>query len=215
MTENGELIRQTREARGLSQKALADAVGTKQQTIDKIESGIIKHSRFLALIYETLGLRPDTAAVQLSGGKTWSIPPGSSLVGNRDLPVYGAAEGGKGQLIVTTEPVDWELRPAPLANAKGAYGLIVTGDSMVPEFEPGDIALVNPNLPAIRDVSCIFYAESPTAEVRAVVKRLVRVTAESWVVCQWNPPEGQKREITLPRREWTKCHRIVGKYSRR
>jgi phage repressor protein C with HTH and peptisase S24 domain len=84
---------------------------------------------------------------------------------------------------------------------------------MVPEFEPGDIALVNPHLPVVLDTTCIFHAARED-EVRATIKRLRRKTGDTWYLRQWNPPEGTKAEFTLSRKEWPICHRVVGKYSR-
>ena len=78
----------------------------------------------------------------------------------------------------------------------------------------GDIAMVNPHLPLLNDVSCIFYGEKE-GSTRATVKRLMRQTPDQWHVKQWNPPEGMKPQFTLARAEWQTCHRTVGKYSRR
>ena len=211
----GELIRARRKALGWSQAKLAQTVKTNQQTIDKIEQGTIKHSRFMRGIAAALELSWDELEPIDLATMPAGMIPGKSLAGARDLPVHAAAEGGKGQMVVTSDPVDWVLRPAPLANVKGGYGLIIVGESMCPEFEPGDIALVNPHVPPLPDVTCVFYAEKNDGEVRATVKRLVRITQDAWHLRQWNPPDGDKPEFKLARGEWTTCHCTVGKYSRR
>ena len=211
----GEIIRGRRKQLGLSQAKLASAVGTNQQTIDKIEKDIIKHSRFMARIAHELGLRLEELDPESFPGSPTNVIPGEVLAGARDLPVHASAEGGKGQIIVSSDPVDWVLRPAPLANVRGGYGLIIVGESMVPEFEPGDIALVNPHLPPVPDVTSVFYSEVQEGEVRATVKRLLRAVPDAWHLRQWNPPTGEKPDFRLARSEWTKCHRTVGKYSRR
>jgi len=51
-------------------------------------------------------------------------------------------------------------------------------------------------------------------EARATIKQLRRVTPESWLLTQHNPPAGQKHDFSLPLREWRWAHRVVGKYSR-
>jgi phage repressor protein C with HTH and peptisase S24 domain len=109
--------------------------------------------------------------------------------------------------------VDWLPRPAPVAHVRRAYGLYISGESMVPEFEPGDIALVNPHLPPVPDTTCVFYGEQRD-EVRATIKRLRRKSGDTWYLKQWNPPEGMKAEFTLSRAAWPICHRVIGKYSR-
>jgi transcriptional regulator with XRE-family HTH domain len=211
----GEIVHSRRKMLGYSQAKLATAVGTNQQTIDKIEKDIIKHSRFLPKIAHELGLRLEELDPESFPGTPTGVIPGEALAGARDLPVHAAAEGSKGQMVVSNDPVDWVLRPAPLANVRGGYGLIIVGETMCPEFEPGDIALVNPHLPPIPDVTCVFYSEANDSELRATVKRLVRVTPDAWHLRQWNPPDSEKPDFKLARTEWTKCHRTVGKYSRR
>ena len=216
MAELGDLIRAARESRGLTQDALARKVGTKQQTIGKIEKGKIEFSRFHTKIATELGIKlsnpTEMPTADLGGDveRRSAVP----IIGGRDLPVYAAAEAGRGQIIVSTDPVDWDWRAAPLSTVKGAYALIIIGDSMVPEYEPGDTALVNPTLPPIRDVTCIFYTEKH-GEARATIKRLIRVTEEHWHVRQWNPPEGAPSDFKLARKEWPTCHRVVGKHARR
>jgi phage repressor protein C with HTH and peptisase S24 domain len=145
------------------------------------------------------------------------LAPSATLIPERevrgqveDLPVHVATEGGPGEIIVSTDPIAWVLRPAPLASVTGAYGIIVVGESMIPEFEPGDIALVNPHLPAVGGHTYVFYAEGD-GETRATIKRLLRASNGLWHVKQWNPARGQKAEFTLSRKEWGKAHRVVSK----
>jgi transcriptional regulator with XRE-family HTH domain len=62
------MIKGAREAKGLSQPQLAKRVGTKQQTIDKIETGKIKHSSFLPAIAVELGI-PVARVLRPRGGE--------------------------------------------------------------------------------------------------------------------------------------------------
>lgn len=133
------------------------------------------------------------------------------MMPGRDFPIYASVEGGAGEIIRSTDPVDWHPRPAQVAHVKNAYGLFVVGESMAPEFDPGDIALVNPILPAIAGKPCIFYSEKD-GEARATIKRYQRATADKWHVFQHNPPRGGTHEFTLSRKEWSICHRVLGKY---
>lgn len=161
-------------------------------------------------IYEAMGItaRPTSPAAP--------IIDGSLLVANtgRDFPVYSAAEGGPGELIRTSDPIDWIPRPAPVQHVKTAYGQLVVGTSMEPEYEAGDTALVNPLMPLINDVTCIFYHVSSDGQARATIKRLLRSNQTTWFVRQWNPPQGMSRDFTLDRREWAIAHRVFGKHTR-
>ncbi|RDE08433.1 helix-turn-helix transcriptional regulator [Pelagibacterium lacus] len=128
------------------------------------------------------------------------------------MPVYAAAMGGEGHIIVTFDEIDRVKRPAELENVKGGYGLLIKGDSMVPAFDEGDMALVNPHLPPARDKNVILYHTPPDgAEAEAMVKRLLNWTDKEWTLRQYNPPMDFKEF----RQEWPVCHRVVGRYDGR
>src|SRR5262245_32603120 len=55
----GALIARLRKERGLTAQQLGEMVGTSQQTIDKIEKGLIKYSKFFSGIKEALGITPE------------------------------------------------------------------------------------------------------------------------------------------------------------
>lgn len=211
----GEIVLRERTNRGLTQAELASRVGTNQQTVDKIEKGLIKHSRIFPKLAKEFGLSLEAFLPPEEPARPLNVAiPENDLRGEvKDLPVHTSVQGGQGEMIVSTDPVDWVLRPAPLAKVARGYGLIVVGESMEPEFEAGDIALIHPHLPPVGGATCVFYAERD-GEARATIKRLLRVSERFWHVRQWNPPRGEKADFTLPRSEWAKCHRVVGKYSK-
>lgn len=128
------------------------------------------------------------------------------------MPVYAAAEGGDGHIIVSFEQIDEIKRPAELENVKGGYGLLIKGDSMVPALWEGDMALVNPHLRPAREFNHIFYHQAPHGgPVEAIVKQLDAWNDRDWTLTQWNPHTTWKES----RQIWPICHRMVGKYDRR
>lgn len=212
-TEVGTVIRAAREAKGWSQADLARATGIKQQSIDAVEKGATRRSKFLPEIVAELGIDPEAVGLPKetpTSADGWA-PNSQILQPGRDFPIYASVEGGSGEIIRSTDPVDWYPRPAPVAHVRDAYGLYVVGESMAPEFDPGDIALVNPILPAMPGKPCIFYSERQ-GEARATIKRFLRATSGQWHVFQHNPPHGMTKEFTLSRKEWGICHRVLGKY---
>ena len=132
----------------------------------------------------------------------------AAIFGDRDLPVFGTAQGGSGALIVTDLAVDYVVRPAPLLRVRDGYGMIVTGDSMSPRIENGDTVLVNPHLPPRNGDTCVFRRHDDDGTVLAIVKKLRRYNDETWYVAQHNPP----RDFVLKRSEWQICHVTVGSY---
>ena len=209
----GQKIKAAREAKKWSQADLGREVGISQPAIKKIEAGDTQHSRYLAQIALKVGLDPAEVDPDLRGVKS----NGEGQLSERDLfadrrldfPIHTAAEGGPGEIIVGSDPVDWQPRPQRLTNVRDAYGLYIVGESMVPEYRPGDIALVNPTLPHIGGEVHIFYAERE-GEARATIKHLRRAASDKWLVSQHNRP----KDFELSRKEWQWAHRVVGKYSR-
>jgi phage repressor protein C with HTH and peptisase S24 domain/DNA-binding XRE family transcriptional regulator len=210
--EPGEKIKAERERRGWSQADLGRRIGITQVAIKKIEDGDTRQSKFLPRVALELGfslaeLDAGMAAAEASSPQHTLTRP--QIYGPNDFRIYTATEGGPGEIIRSSEPIDWQPRPQPLANVKDAYGLYVVGESMSPEYRPGDVALVNPHLPVVGDEVYIFYAERE-GEVRATIKHLRRATSDKWLISQHNKP----KDFELSRKEWQWAHRVIGKYSR-
>jgi transcriptional regulator with XRE-family HTH domain len=211
-------VKRARAAKGLSQPQLARRVGTSQQTIDKIESGRVKHSSFMAAIARELGIPLDKVLRISHNGGTNTAITGHELVGEqRDLPVYAATQGGIGVQILSSDPVEYVSRPEPLARVRDGYGVIVVDDSMAPEFRSGDIALINPHLPPRTGDTCIFRHVEEDGTQHSCIKFLRRITDRDWLVSEWDAAteHGGKRDFALKRAEWQLAHVVVGSYKRR
>lgn len=220
-----DTIREGRDALGLSQAKLAKAIGASQATVAKIEQGLVQSSALLPSIIKELGLdaanfpeeafgragadapRPTSRGHQpvpefARDPAYWAAAAG--LVG--DVPLYASAEGGQGALLIERDSIGTVKRPPLLQGVKDGYAIYLVGESMSPEFEPGDILMVNPRLPVLANTSCVFYARSED-EPRAMVKRFLSATEEEWRVRQFNPA----KDFSLDRSEWETRHRIVSK----
>lgn len=213
-------LRTARKAQNLSQGALAKLAGVSQQLISQIERGVLGAGKVdLPKIADALGLQVEALdphywrnhpAAQKARQAVSPSPPASGTV----FPLYASVEGGtSGEMVLSNEPV--EYRGHPLDNVAEAYLTYVVGDSMAPAFEQGDIVLVNPHAPPRpgNDVVLQTQAQMDTdhAQRAALVKRLIRATAEDWHLEQFNPA----KKFKLRRHQWPICHVIVGKYSRR
>ncbi|MGA2491877.1 MAG: helix-turn-helix domain-containing protein [Roseiarcus sp.] len=217
---NGALVKKLREAIPLSQSALAKRVGVSQATIADIEKGEQGSTKYLPKLAAELGvevgdLDPSySQALQKTprDNEAVVLPSRPSFSVHNGLPVYASAEGGDGAMLLSIEPIDYEPRPSFLDSAKDAYMMLISGDSMVPAYKPGERVIVDPRLGPIRDEPAIFYAvNGDLGEARVLIKEFIRQTSTHWLVRQFNPPQ----ELQLAKSEWAKAHRVVGKYTRR
>lgn len=216
----GSRIRFARNAAKLTQQQVADHLRINRVNISQWESGIsnpeaqrIPELATLLNVSEAWLFRGEgQAPTKIGGSPAVTVVPGGQLLGSGRMPVYAAAKGGDGHFIVTFDPVDSVKKPAELENVRGGYGLLVTGESMIPAFWPGDMALVNPNLAPARMKNVILYHTPPdTGDVEAIIKQLNNWTETEWVLQQYNPMQ----EFREYRQEWPVCHRVVGRYDAR
>lgn len=150
------------------------------------------------------------------GGLAPPFPPvdvehGGSERGGRLLPIYAAAEGGKGHLIIDHTAIDQLPGPEDLRYARDPYGILIVGESMVPAYRPGDIAWVNPHKLPERDTDVVLYHVPPYREAEAIIKTLISWSPREWKLRQYQPP----LDFTEPTVDWPVCHRIVGKKNAR
>lgn len=141
------------------------------------------------------------------------IRPGAELVGEKDLPIYASAEGGPYGMTISYDPIDYVKRPEPLMKVKGAFGFYVVGDSMAPRYEPGDLLLVHPSKPPVRnDYVLVLLRDGLDGQVDAIVKRFLGWDGDKLRLDQFNPP-GEIKPI--PRDRVHNLHLVVGSYGRR
>ena len=202
-------LKDAREAAALTQAALADLAGTSQPQIRRLETGERKFTREWAeRLAPHLGASAEALLFPTSQPRTEAIPlPIVDPIGARDFPVFSAAEGGSGVMVVSTDPIDIVPRPWFMREVRDGYAVLVVGESMEPVFEPGDMAIVNPRLPVMRGRDAIFTTSEQHGEFRAMIKRLVRWDDDHWYVRQYNEP----REFALIREEWPEALRVIGK----
>lgn len=202
-----------RKERKMSQTELASLVGVRQNTIAAIESGLTRKTKYLPEIAKALEV-PIVDLEPSAGG--FSI-----LVNGRDMirpepsqretcPVYASAQGGRGGEEVVIEPVDYAPRPPILLRTKDAYAVRVTGESMVPALRPGDLAFVDPYSTPRRDDDVVLQRDE-AGSMFGIVKTYLGEDKNHYHLRQYNP----KRDFKVSRKDWVKCHLIVGKYYRR
>jgi phage repressor protein C with HTH and peptisase S24 domain len=179
----------------------------------KLERGERKlNEHTIGLAARAFDVPPAEVVADTFAARPMGLRTTPEFLGRMDLPVYAAAEGGPGVMVVSTDPIEVVPRPWYMKNVKDGYAVLVVGESMVPAFEPGDMAIVNPRLPPMRGKDVILIASEERAHFTASIKRLVSWTDREWRLRQFNPPAGEKTDFAWPKRDWPKALRVVGKY---
>lgn len=206
-------------ALSLSQREVARRAAIPESTLRNLLNGTTEHPRADTL--QALAAALDTTVENLAG--TAPLPshrasevrvadgipvPASGLL-PKDVPVLGTVAGsplGKGAFQLTPDIVDYVRRPAGLAGATDAFALFVEGDSMSPEFEPGDLVFVHPHKkPRTGDYVVIEEPDSDNGSPRGFIKRLISRTDAHVRTEQFNP----RAEITFVMRPGLRVLKVI------
>ncbi|MCA1444548.1 helix-turn-helix transcriptional regulator [Ensifer sp. IC4062] len=114
------------------------------------------------------------------------------LVGQgKKIPVYGQAVGGvDGEFIMNGNVLYEVMAPPILSDITGAYAVSVSGDSMYPRYEDGEVCFVDPKRPVRRGDYVIAQIRlEENGALLAYVKKFVRHNTAELVLEQFNPPK--------------------------
>lgn len=215
-TENkiGELVRRRRKEMGLSVPNLASLIGAHIQTVNKIESGEIRFSKYFYQLENVLDISIVPAAQGNIGGTT-VFPTSHHPAPGRDLPLYGASAMPRnhklftnGGFAFTRTPIDMIERPEWLRYNKQAYALKITADAMLPRFNPGERVVIDPLLEPKPGTDVVLLTHDDADHRAGVVAYLAAITKGNWLIVQYNHRKGAR--FPLARKRWPICHRIVG-----
>lgn len=210
-------------AKGWTQARLAEELNKSQPTVfrwEKEDSATLPSREDALRLCRVLGISRDwlekgTGRARdgfaedeqpIRMGMGLGFPPGMTAepprdTGLKEAPIYGAAEGGEGQIILfrDRDPIDYDVPPRSLRHMNDAFGVLVVGESMSPRFEPRDVVWIDPHRPVRPgdDVLFLRSTDGLTEEI-AVLKRLVRIAEHDFHVRQFNPD----REFPLPKDEF-------------
>lgn len=202
---NPEQIRQELKRQGKSQSDLAAHLRRDPSSVSRMLNGkrqlkaaeIDPISDFLR---GAAGSKSESLAAKGAAGP---------IVAKTDrIPVLGMGEGGdEGWAPWNGEIVDYVARPPSLIGAQHAYAVYVRGTSMEPRYHPGEMIFIHPDKPVTIGSYVLVQTRAPVDgdPPRALVKRLVRRTAQKITVEQFNPP----KTFDLAARDLISIHRIM------
>ena len=155
-------LKELREAKHISQAQLAKAVGVGQSTVGMWESGkSVPEYKTLIKVADYFHVTVD----YLTGKTAVSTPTGPSIV---RIPVLGSVPAGI-PLEAIEDIVDWEEIPQAMTTGGREYfGLQVKGDSMYPDYLPGDTVIVRKTPVCNSGDVCIVYVNGYDATLKQV-----------------------------------------------
>jgi len=217
--EGKNLIFERRTQMNLTQAALAEMIGAHQQTINKLERGEIKFSRYMEKLEEALELEPGTLTDTMTGAirkrdKRRRRRKQRAPTRSRDftpLPLFSSMPGDEGMMVVATRHHGYTDRPSPLHNIPEAYGVLLS--TAAAGYDPGDIVWLDPksNLQTDRDV--LLHSSDRRASLLA---RLLDHNKTHWVVAvsEFNCPKIVCKQRTIKRVDFPTCDRVIGRLCR-
>ncbi|MBO0715731.1 MAG: helix-turn-helix domain-containing protein [Rhizobiales bacterium] len=212
-TTSGLQIAQARKKKGWSQQKLAARIGIHQQTLNKIEKGKIKFSRHTLSLQQALGIVDGATGMS---GTTVLIGNDTTTEDWAPLNCFYCAICEEpveyGQMVLPLETKTKIPRPHRLVAFEDAYAVVVAVPVMSPAYEVGDIVYVNPTLPTEPNKDVLLRKELDGQGAMVIIAQLVQDTPAGWKVLQHSGT--RKREFTVSKSQYPKCHRIIGKLNR-
>lgn len=240
MSTLAERVKLARDRLNLSQQDVADATGMSQPSYYKIEKGLTKRTTYineLAKVLETnvdwlmygegentskpshddlMQKIKDIEGRSGSGGENHPVPDGTTNArmssGSGMVPILSWVAAGSWSNVdpVTFEDAIGEA-PKPPNLSKLGFALRVQGQSMLPEFKPGEVIYVEPQTGflALKDSDLVIVQCNDDKE--ATFKQLVLgETSDDMYLRPLNPNWPEQRMV--PMGECSLVGKVVGKY---
>ena len=151
-----------REEAGVSQAQLAKAIGVSQSTVGMWESGRSVPE------YKTLLRVADYFKVSVDYLSAKSSVKDVSSSGIVRIPVLGSVPAGI-PIEAIEDVVDWEDIPATMCRGgKEYFALKVKGDSMWPDYLPGDVVICQKTPKCENGAVCVVYVNGYDATLKVI-----------------------------------------------
>jgi phage repressor protein C with HTH and peptisase S24 domain len=191
--------------------------GNSRDLIRNIKKGHKPNPDYLAALNEILGVdlasgaaKPDPQIASPQDFQPFAPPIPVLNAMKRDVPIYGTAAGSLGdgafQMETGGTPIDFARRPPGISEARDVYAMYVDGSSMRPRFRQGELVFVSERRPISIDDDIIIQIQTGEHDpIQTYIKRLVRRTADTFIVEQFNPPA----TIEFKRKHVVAVHKVL------
>lgn len=202
----GAVIRLARKKKMMTLEEVGDAIGVTPQAVGQWERGIngptaSKLMSLRRLLGDDLtgsgeGTLTTRTEIHPAGPEPSEVEPATnaptlSQMGDFDVEVRGISVGGEDdEFYFNGEVIDHIRRPPGIKRAKNVFALNVSGESMMPRYEPGEPIYVQKTNPVAGDYVVVeLYPEIEGQSGKAFLKQLVRRTGLRVICKQFNPPK--------------------------
>lgn len=218
------MIKELREKLEMSQADLAEAAGTSQPQIKRLEAGDRKLTKEWAerlsgplhvtaeiLLFGWPDSGEDPSKETNLGSNVFELPNAKirdNVIGlGRKIPVYGQAVGGvDGEFLMNGSVLYEVMAPPVLSHVSEAYAVQISGDSMYPRYEDGEIAFVDPKRRVRKGDYVIAQIRlEEHGPLLAYVKKFIRHNSIELVLEQFNPA----KELRFPASAVATVHYIA------
>lgn len=167
-----ERFKKARIAKGYNQEELAEIVGVSQTAVNKIETGKTISPRNILDYAKALEVSPDFLLNGVvSSGDNINEPLNANYINNKIPLISWVKAGSWSPVIDNFQPGDAEdFYPCPEKTSGSTFALKVTGESMSPTYENGEIIFVDPEVMPING-SDVVVRQNGDSE--ATFKRLI------------------------------------------
>lgn len=157
-------VRELRESKGIQQKELAIDLGVTQPTVSDWESGRkVPSAKNTAKLADYFAVSVD----YLLGRADKKEAPTTKEMGIR-IPVLGSVPAGI-PIEAIEDILDWEEIPAAMCRGgKEYFGLQIKGNSMWPDYLPGDVVIVRRTPDWESGDDCVVYINGYEATLKKV-----------------------------------------------
>ena len=153
---------------GLTQKQLADMVGTTQVSIHRIISGKVLKTAKIIDIAKALRCDPDWLQNGKGLAEKNTVTPANKLQGQ--YPVLDWIQAGNWSSINEIDSHDADHYPCPVKCSNKTFLLKVRGQSMSPVFNEGELIFIDPEVDAINGKYVVARLDD---ENEATLKQLI------------------------------------------
>lgn len=205
-----ERLIEAMKAAGLTQGALAQAVGMSQSSIWKLTSGVASGSRKTVEIAKVLGVRPEWLAN--GDGPETDLPPAASEIKNSTTNSYRVdvldvqASAGPGvflssDFIETIRAIEYSSEQAramfgnrPAGNVKV---ITVSGDSMEGTIDPGDQIFVDAGVTSFDGDGVYVFVFGQTLHVKRLQmqKNSLVVLSDNKLYAPWSIEDSDEDQM--------------------